>query len=260
MKTPQIIKNATIQVLKLWTASYRGTQAYLKAKSSRLKTVTLKDFHPIQLFKLFLNHRKKLYLVIALLILFIPLSNCYITHSTRDKIFIDHQKTPSHEIALVLGCSPHSQSFASRLDKAAQLYNSQKIRHFLVSGDNSRDDYNEPEAMRLALIKRGVPRRNITLDYAGFRTLDSIIRANEIFGLEKFLIITSDYHMARAIFIGQRLDLDVIGAPSPCSQSPYFSKINTQRERLARALAVIDTCFINRKARFLGPYEPIKLP
>jgi SanA protein len=209
--------------------------------------------------RLFLiRQRFKIYGLMSLLILSIFLANFWIEYCTKDLIYTIGSHVPQNKVGLVLGCSSLSPSFDRRIKQAAQLYKLKRISHLLVSGDNGQSDYNEPEAMRNALIKLGVDKTAITLDYAGFRSLDSIIRAKEIFGLQALTIITSDYHISRALFIAQRVGIKAYGAPSPCSLDPHFSTFNHSRERLARFIAVIDTCFINRKPRYLGPKEAIK--
>ena len=91
------------------------------------------------------------------------------------------------------------------------LYERGKIHHILVSGDNSTAAYNEPEAMRKSLVKAGIPERDITLDYAGFRTLDSVVRASEVFGQGSgFTIISQPFHVERALFIARANHIDAI--------------------------------------------------
>ena len=236
-------------------------RSFIKSKNLIMTTKTLapKDSTEKTTKKHFLiRHRFKIYGLIILSILSVPLANLWITNSTKHLIFDSVANTPSNKVGLVLGCSPSSPSFDRRIKQAAQLYKQKRITHLLVSGDNGRNDYNEPEAMRNSLIKLGVDKVAITLDYSGFRTLDSIIRAKEIFDLQTLTIITSDYHIARAVFIAQQLGLDIYGSPSPCSLAPHFAEVNHSRERLARFIAVIDTCLINRSPRYLGPKEPIK--
>ena len=95
--------------------------------------------------------------------------------------------------------------FEKRIETAAELYRIGKIDHFILSGDNRSMYYNEPMAMLKALLKKGVPASAITLDYAGLRTLDSIVRCKQIFGQNKIIIITQPFHSYRALFISSSI-------------------------------------------------------
>ena len=123
---------------------------------------------------------------------------------------------PHHRIALVLGTSHRTTKgdpnpfFEKRIETAADLYHKGKIDHLILSGDNRTIYYNEPMAMLKALLKKGVPASAITLDYAGLRTLDSIVRCKMIFGQNKFIIITQPFHSYRALFISKYHDINAI--------------------------------------------------
>src|SRR5690606_4670880 len=91
------------------------------------------------------------------------------------------------------------------------LYHRGAVRHLLVSGDNRSPYYNEPRTMQRALRARGVPAEAMTLDYAGLRTLDSVVRAKAIFGQQQVIIITQEFHNKRAVFLANRLGLDAVG-------------------------------------------------
>ena len=114
---------------------------------------------------------------LVLSISFLVFSNIWVVRSTRDNVLSAYDKLPDHRVALVLGTSNKTtagqpnQFFEKRMDTAAQLYKIGKIDHFILSGDNRSKFYNEPVAMRKALISRGVPTSAITLDFAGLRTL-----------------------------------------------------------------------------------------
>ena len=114
-------------------------------------------------------------------------SNIWIVESTEDRVYSDLNMLPDHRIALVLGTSYRSVGggpnpfFQKRIEMAATLYSMGKIDHFILSGDNSTKYYNEPLEMQKALVKKGVPESAITLDYAGLRTLDSVVRSKKNF-------------------------------------------------------------------------------
>ncbi len=169
-----------------------------------------------------------------------------------------------HDVGLVLGTSPTLRSgsdnpfFVARMDAAAKLFREGKVRHLLVSGDNGQKDYDEPSAMRDALVARGVPADAVTLDYAGFRTLDSVERARIVFGLKEAVIITDDFHLPRSLFLAKAKGLKAVGfRPKPV---PWrWSKKTRTREIASRVAAVLDIYLLHTKPRFSGPREEIRL-
>src|SRR6478736_4244224 len=150
---------------------------------------------------------KGLVVIFFLIAGFIVISNIWIIQSTESNIFTDVNQVPYNQVALVLGTSNKltdgspNPFFENRIRTAALLYRQKKVSHFILSGDNRTQYYNEPFAMKQALMKLGVPDSVITLDYAGLRTLDSVVRSKEIFGQDKILIITQSFHSYRALFI-----------------------------------------------------------
>lgn len=131
-----------------------------------------------------------------------------ISVTTMDRIYRDIDTVPSEEVGVLLGTSPgvdgRNLYFTTRIEAAKELYERGKIKKILVSGDNGNAAYNEPLYMKNALIKAGVPEKDITLDYAGFRTLDSIVRAKEVFSLTGgFTIISQPFHVERALYIAR---------------------------------------------------------
>ncbi len=194
----------------------------------------------------------------------IAFSNWWITRNTRAHIVTDPQRLPIHDVALVLGTSSRLRTggpnpfFEGRMTTAAELYLQGKVRHLLVSGDNGRKSYDEPTAMRESLVARGVPTESITLDYAGFRTLDSMARANAVFGLERFVIITDDFHQPRAVFLARSVGLEVVGFPS--RHVPFqWSKKTRSREVASRFKACLDVYLLHTKPKFYGPPVVIRI-
>jgi len=142
------------------------------------------------------------------------------------------------------------------MDAAATLYKAGRVRKLLVSGDNGTPYYDEPTAMRDALVSRGVPEKDIVLDYAGFRTLDSVVRAHKVFGVDQCTIVTDDFHLPRALYIARNVHLDAIGYQTePLSRS--VSPWTYVRETGARSLVWIDLHVLNRQPKFLGPRQQI---
>jgi SanA protein len=161
---------------------------------------------------------------------------------------------------LVLGAGVYGDGeptsiLEGRLRTALELYRSGKVRWFLVSGDNRHSTYNEPQAMRRWLIKQGVPLTNIVSDYAGLRTWDSLKRAQAVFGQRQVVIVTSDFHLPRALYLADHLGLVAWGVPARTDDRPWASRIRFwTREYIARHLALWDAWFPPDTR--LGPREP----
>ncbi len=197
-------------------------------------------------------------------LLLIVASNLWIVWSTADKVYSDLSTIPYHKVALVLGTSHKTVSgnanpyFEKRMETAARLYHLGKIDHLIVSGDNRSRYYNEPMAMQKALIKLGVPQSAITLDFAGLRTLDSIVRSKEIFGQNRIIIITQPFHSYRALFISQYYDIEAVAMVTEEADIEYSFKVRL-REYLARTKAILDLYILKTSPRFLGEKERIEI-
>ena len=206
-------------------------------------------------------------IVLTVIFLFVSLfilSNLWIVRSTRARVFSDLNKVPHHRIALVLGTSHRTSKgdpnpfFENRIETAAALYKKGKIDHLILSGDNRTIYYNEPMAMLKALLKKGIPASAITLDYAGLRTLDSIVRCKMIFGQSKFIIITQPFHSYRALFISRYHDINAIAMVAEEPDFDYSAKVRI-REYLARTKAVLDLYVLKTPPKFLGRKEQINV-
>ncbi len=211
-----------------------------------------------------LGFRKTLIGLALFSVLLLIGSNLWVLGSTTGHMYHDADTIPYNEVGVVLGTSKYVRGskinfyFRSRINAAVRLYKAGKIRHIIVSGDNHATNYDEPSDMREALIRRGIPAEAITCDYAGFRTLDSIVRAKKIFGQKKFTVISQKYHNHRAIFIARFYEADVVGfCARPGTTGSQLR--NDIREVLARVKAVIDLYILNRQPRFLGKQEFINL-
>jgi vancomycin permeability regulator SanA len=165
---------------------------------------------------------------------------------------------PSTPVALVLGSletdGRPSAFLQARLDVARELYARGKVRAILVSGDNSRPDYDEPTAGREYLVARGVPAGSIALDYAGFDTYDSCVRAHRIFGVTRLTVVTQDYHLPRAVALCRSVGVDAVGAGTDAHQSSFYGFVAEKRELFANVKAALDTA-TGRDPVFLGPPE-----
>lgn len=172
------------------------------------------------------------------------------------RIFDRVDEVPRRDVALVLGTSKYANGrlnsfYTARIRAAAELYNAGKVDGILVSGDNGREDYNEPAQMKEDLVALGVPADYITADYAGFRTLDSIYRAEQVFGLQTYTVVSQPFHLERALYLAGQRGQDVIGYAA-YGPAGYWGRRVRAREVLARALAVLDVELLGREPRFLG--------
>ena len=191
-------------------------------------------------------------------------ANWLVVSRNAERVVTDLDRLPRCDVALVLGANPKLASgranphFENRMDAAAQLYATGRVKHLLVSGDNHSRDYDEPTSMRQALIARGVPDTAITSDFAGRRTLDSVVRAREIFGLQRCIIVSQRYHNARALEIARARGLD---AWAWCARDVRLAEsLRTElREVLARTVTMLDLYVWHRQPRFLGKAEPIQI-
>ena len=177
-----------------------------------------------------------------------------------DSIYENPQDLTETPIGLVLGTSKYvskgvlNNFYTHRIEGAADLYHLGKVKRLLVSGDNGQISYNEPRNMRRDLIKAGVPPQAIVLDFAGFRTLDSIVRAKKVFDAEKFIIITQRFHCERALLIAHHYDINAVCYAVPMPDDYIKTRV---REVFARLAAVSDLYLLRSQPRFLGPKEPI---
>jgi SanA protein len=199
---------------------------------------------------------KKLLIVFILGILFSLASNYYIYENAKNKTYSDVNLIPKNKVGLILGTGKYSNNgtinlyYKHRIEAAANLFKAGKIDIILVSGDNSKKSYNEPNYFKGDLIKAGIPEHKIYLDYAGFRTLDSIIRAKKVFGLKSFTIISQKFHNERAIYLADKKGLSTI-AYNAKDLNGRFSLKTTVREYLAKTKATLDILF-HKNAKFLG--------
>ena len=182
--------------------------------------------------------------------------------SASGRILYDLEDVPVRESALLLGTSWSSRSgrpnrfFQYRIDAASELILANRVRVIVASGDNSHYSYNEPLAMQNALVQQGVPEERITLDYAGFRTLDSIVRMHEVFQQSDFVVVSQPFHLARALFIADARGIPAIGyAAADVEGGSIGVRI---REYAARVRAVLDVFVLHTEPRFLGDPEPIE--
>lgn len=198
-------------------------------------------------------------LIIALIVLCLSVmyfSNKWVANSTQESIYSSVNEIPKNKVGLLLGTGKFLQNgninlyYKYRIEATIKLYQSGKIEFVLISGDNSRKDYDEPSAMKNDLIASGIPANKIYLDYAGFRTLDSVVRCKEIFGQESITVISQQFHNERAIFIAEKNEISAVGFNAKNVSQRYGIKVQI-REKLARVKVVLDLIF-GIEPKFLG--------
>lgn len=206
---------------------------------------------------------KKLYTaisIIALAVIIVFIINVHIVSSVKKLIYYSPDKVPPAYTALVLGAHVSKEGIPSnflkdRLDMALELYKKGKIKRFLLSGDHGTKIYDEVNNMRYYLLEKGVDSRDIFLDHAGFDTYNSIVRAKEIFEVKEMIIVTQEFHLARALYIAQHKGLLACGIVA--DKENYGSLKYLQfREKIARLKAFWEV-LINRSPKFLGEKIPI---
>lgn len=188
-------------------------------------------------------------------------ANWAIESNSEGKLFDTVSECPKVKVGLVLGTSKtnkhgfHNLYFDNRMMAAFDLFKAGKIDYILVSGDNSITTYDEPTDMKEALISLGVPADRIFLDYAGFRTLDSMERALKVFGQKEVIVISQRFHNERAIYLGEHFGMTVYGfnAKDVNKMGGFKTKV---RERFARMKVFWDIVF-GVDSKFLGP--PVKI-
>ena len=207
--------------------------------------------------KSLIKSKKFWFLLLLTTFSIIYFSNKIIQWSAEDYIYSDISKIPYNKVALVLGTSKKLKSgydnffFTNRIDATVALYKAGKIKYIIVSGDNHINGYDEPNDMKQALIAKGIPGNIIYLDYAGFRTYDSVIRCKEIFGESNVTIISQLFHNERALFIARNKNMNAI-AFNANDVSKNFGFGTLVREKFARVKCIIDLYLIPAKAHFLG--------
>lgn len=190
-------------------------------------------------------------------IFFICVANDTIKRSVKSKLFSDVNLIEKNKVGLVLGTSKFLKNgtvnlyFKYRIEATVALFKNKKIEYILISGDNSKEDYNEPFDFKNELIKQGIPEEHIFLDYAGFRTLDSVVRAKAVFGLTNFTLISQQFHNERALYLATKNGINAIAFNAQDVSNKYGIKVKI-REYFARTKVFLDILF-KVKPKFIGP-------
>jgi SanA protein len=190
-------------------------------------------------------------------------SEWWITSVAKGRCFDDVRAVPKAPVAVVLGASPRLADgranlfFLPRLEAAAALFKAGKVKALIVSGDHGSREYDEPTEMKRVLVQLGVPESKIVCDYAGFRTLDSVVRAKEVFDQARFIIVSQPFHNERAVYLAKALGIDAWGFNA--DDVPVALSMKTHlREKLACVKAVLDVNVLHTQPKFLG--EKVAVP
>lgn len=198
-------------------------------------------------------------IIIAIPVLLVIFIDQYIGNYSRNYIYSDISKVPLHNTALLLGTAKYYRKrknvfYNPRIAAAKELFNDDKVKAIIISGDNSRKDYDEPSQMKEDLMKLGIPDEYITLDYAGFRTLDSIARAKNVFNQNSIVVISQKSHCERAVYLGRKWGLDIVGYIASDAGNIWDLKLRF-REVFARVKAWLDVNILSTQPKYYG--EPI---
>ncbi|KXX70372.1 vancomycin high temperature exclusion protein [Flammeovirga sp. SJP92] len=189
--------------------------------------------------------------------------NAYVSQKSAPYILNKENPSITCKTGLMLGTSKFLRSgapnpfFTNRVNAASELIRGHDVEFIIVSGDNRTTQYNEPKVMRMALEKKGVSKKKIVMDYAGLRTLDSVIRANKVFKQDKYIVISQLFHIERAIFIARHNGIEAYGYPADDVPLNRSYRVHF-REIFARAKMFLDLYIFDTQPRFLGKEEVIE--
>lgn len=179
--------------------------------------------------------------------------NAYVVGSTAERVIGAEEAASLEDVdcVLVLGClvkadGTPSDMLADRLQAATEVYGLMRAAgsesRLLMSGDHGRVEYNEVYAMKQYAIGQGIASEEIFMDHAGFSTYESLYRAKEIFGAERIVIVTQEYHLYRALYVAKALGLEAYGVSADLR--PYSGQsLREIREILARSKDLVSSVF-----------------
>ena len=207
---------------------------------------------------------KRIFLLIVMGLVPIVAIDRYVARVGSRYIYTDLHKLPHKRAALLLGTTKYvakgrkNYFYLYRIRAAVALWKTHKVDAIVVSGDNGTRYYDETTAMYRDLIRAGVPARYITRDYAGFRTLDSVVRAKAIFSLKDYIIVSQRFHLERALFIAHTKGQKTIGFVAKDIPGTSAAKRMKVRELLARTKAFLDVYVLGTEPKFYGKKERVR--
>jgi SanA protein len=200
--------------------------------------------------------------LLAAALFVILICNYIVNKKAAAYLYENIEDAPKHKVGLLLGTSKYVRGgrlnlfFYRRLDAAVLLFKEKKIDYIIASGDNRTASYNEPQSMKEELVRRGIPEKKIYLDFAGLRTLDSVVRCQKVFGQDSFIIISQKFHNERAVFIARTLGIKA-SAFNARSVSILHAPKTALREYFAKVKAFIDV-YTGVDPKYLGEKIMIK--
>ena len=194
-------------------------------------------------------------IIISIIILSL---NTYVVKTTKKQIKTENElkeivKKESVDFAIIFGAGVYgttpSEMLKERLETGISLYKNKIVRKLLMSGDQGKKYYDEVTVMKNYAVEKGIPPENIYIDYAGFSTYDTVIRAKEIFNIKNAILVTQEYHLYRALYIGKSLGIKVYGISA--TKHKYIGQLYREiREILARNKDIFK-CKLKMKSKYL---------
>ena len=209
-----------------------------------------------------LRYRRHLLVSAAVLIALAAAGDRWVAHRGGSQVFTATAELPPRRAALVLGTAREAwgrpnRYYRLRLAATRELWAAGRISWVIVSGDHGRPDYDEPGAMKADLIALGVPADVIVVDHAGFRTLDSVLRCRDVFGVDDPIIVSQRFHLERALYLAAARGLDAVGYAAASPTGVLTWRVRA-REVLSRCAAVLEGTILPTRARYPGPPEPLE--
>jgi vancomycin permeability regulator SanA len=218
--------------------------------------------------KWFLLHWRLISLLLTLGLgsMLTPLAlHSYVNAATTNRRYTEANQVPKQQVAIIFGAGIYSDGtptpmLADRVDAGVELYKQSRVQKLLMTGDNSRKDYDEVSAMQRYAVGKGIPIEDIILDHAGFSTYESCYRAKEIFGIQQAILVTQNFHLPRAVYTCQRLGVEAVGLGTPDWETYSKATVTryTAREKLSVLKALWEVHISRPLPTFLGRFEGIK--
>ena len=192
--------------------------------------------------------------ICVLLAIYVFVINAIVVNSSSTRILEPDDVVDEYDCILVLGCGVVGDRPSDRLEDrllvAIDLYERGVAPKLLMSGDHGQVDYDEVSVMRSFAIEKGVPSEDIFMDHAGFSTYESVVRAKEIFGVEKMAVVTQEYHLYRALYISRSFGIDAVGIAADLR--PYSKVLYHQFREFAARNKDFIFCIFKPEPTYLG--------